>query len=284
VSHAALHVNGKPVRKVLFHEVTRNVVSDTQFEYDIERRLIARTSAARGRREYQYDADSRLLAVRSAGEGTQAFTYDAAGNRAASTLGGALIEPGNRLVQQGPDRFAYDERGDVVAALLDGDQWHYTYDLRNQMREARGPRGVVSFAYDALGRRISKRTVERHVQYIWCGEQLAREIITSSVGTSVRDYAYLPGSHVPIALRVDGKSYYFHGDQQGTPELLTDSTGRVVWSASYEAFGAAQVDLAQVDNPLRYAGQYFDEETGLHYIQGDGRFAGEDQTRRHRLR
>lgn len=265
VSHAALHVNGKPTRKVLFHEANRNVVTDTQFEYDIERRLIAKTNAARGRHEYQYDAESRLLAVRGAVAGTQVFSYDAAGSRAASTLGGALIERGNRLVQQAADRFAYDERGNVVSALLGGEPWHYTYDLRNQMREARGPRGVVSFAYDALGRRISKSTVERHVQYIWCGEQLAREIITGSAGTSVRDYAYLPGSHVPIALRVDGKSYYFHGDQQGTPELLTDSTGQVVWSASYEAFGAAQVDVAQVDNPLRHAGQYFDEETGLHY-------------------
>ncbi|HID99060.1 MAG TPA: RHS repeat-associated core domain-containing protein [Thiotrichaceae bacterium] len=44
-----------------------------------------------------------------------------------------------------------------------------------------------------------------------------------------------------------------------------DSQGNVVWAAVYEAFGKARVDVALVENNLRFAGQYFDAETGLHY-------------------
>jgi RHS repeat-associated protein len=40
----------------------------------------------------------------------------------------------------------------------------------------------------------------------------------------------------------------------------------VVWSAEYSAFGEATVDPAStVEINLRFPGQYFDEETGLHY-------------------
>ena len=39
-----------------------------------------------------------------------------------------------------------------------------------------------------------------------------------------------------------------------------------VWSATYDAFGRATVDAAStVTNNLRFPGQYYDAETGLHY-------------------
>ncbi|MGF0242267.1 RHS repeat-associated core domain-containing protein, partial [Rhodococcus sp. IEGM1300] len=55
----------------------------------------------------------------------------------------------------------------------------------------------------------------------------------------------------------------------GTPQELTDYSGEIVWSAQYNAYGkitrlkhGGDEQLAQ---PLRFQGQYFDEETGLHY-------------------
>ncbi len=39
-----------------------------------------------------------------------------------------------------------------------------------------------------------------------------------------------------------------------------------MWSAKYEAFGKAEVDPAPtIQNNLRFPGQYYDSETGLHY-------------------
>jgi RHS repeat-associated protein len=39
----------------------------------------------------------------------------------------------------------------------------------------------------------------------------------------------------------------------------------LVWAARYEAFGAAQVESQGIEQPLRFPGQYYDAETGLHY-------------------
>jgi RHS repeat-associated protein len=60
--------------------------------------------------------------------------------------------------------------------------------------------------------------------------------------------------------------FHYHLDHLGTPREMTDARGRIVWSARYRAWGALAVaDVDEVDNPLRFQGQYHDAETGLHY-------------------
>jgi RHS repeat-associated protein len=46
---------------------------------------------------------------------------------------------------------------------------------------------------------------------------------------------------------------------------MTDTGGNAVWKALYEPFGKATVTLQTITNNVRLAGQYFDQETGLHY-------------------
>ncbi len=51
--------------------------------------------------------------------------------------------------------------------------------------------------------------------------------------------------------------------------MLTDETGAIAWRASYDPFGLATVTLATgspiPEMDIRFPGQYFDQETGLHY-------------------
>ena len=64
---------------------------------------------------------------------------------------------------------------------------------------------------------------------------------------------------------------YYQCDHLGTPQELTDHEGRVAWSASYKAWGQARQVISEAGrkagfrNPIRFQGQYLDEETGLHY-------------------
>jgi RHS repeat-associated protein len=57
----------------------------------------------------------------------------------------------------------------------------------------------------------------------------------------------------------------FQNDPVGLPHDLYDSQGELVWSAQYGPFGDANKILEVQDNPLRFQGQYYDAETGLHY-------------------
>ncbi|WP_196251742.1 RHS repeat-associated core domain-containing protein, partial [Burkholderia glumae] len=82
-----------------------------------------------------------------------------------------------------------------------------------------------------------------------------------------------PLQRVPAAAAAAHLVFY-HCDQIGTPLMMTDEAGELVWEASYRAWGEAQEVIERasaaagidvVRNPLRFQGQHVDDETGLHY-------------------
>jgi len=58
---------------------------------------------------------------------------------------------------------------------------------------------------------------------------------------------------------------HYHCDHLGTPRELTDAQGNVVWSARYKAWGRLLHTEGEIEQPLRFQGQYEDQETGLFY-------------------
>jgi RHS repeat-associated protein len=61
------------------------------------------------------------------------------------------------------------------------------------------------------------------------------------------------------------KLYFFINDHVGTPMVVTNETGTVVWKADYQPFGRVDITAGDIENNLRFAGQYYDAETGWHY-------------------
>ncbi|MBI5641167.1 MAG: RHS domain-containing protein [Nitrospirae bacterium] len=59
--------------------------------------------------------------------------------------------------------------------------------------------------------------------------------------------------------------YYYHTDHLGTPIMMTDGKGEKVWEGEFLPFGEAYSITGPATNNLRFPGQYYDEETGLHY-------------------
>jgi RHS repeat-associated protein len=59
--------------------------------------------------------------------------------------------------------------------------------------------------------------------------------------------------------------YYVHHDHLGTPLAMTDAQASVVWRASHDPYGMASLIVDAVELNVRFPGQYFDQETGLHY-------------------
>jgi len=70
---------------------------------------------------------------------------------------------------------------------------------------------------------------------------------------------------MPSAANGPKQVYYYHNDHLGTPQLLTDQQQSVVWQGRYTPFGEVTETISLVEQPLRFPGQYFDEETGLHH-------------------
>jgi RHS repeat-associated protein len=59
--------------------------------------------------------------------------------------------------------------------------------------------------------------------------------------------------------------HFYHADHLGTPVAITDTSGSLVWRAEHRPFGGIHsLPVSAVTNNLRFPGQYFDSETGLH--------------------
>ena len=58
---------------------------------------------------------------------------------------------------------------------------------------------------------------------------------------------------------------HYQCDHLGTPRELTDAQGNVVWSGRYKAWGHVLHAEGEIEQPLRFQGQYEDQETGLFY-------------------
>ena len=85
-----------------------------------------------------------------------------------------------------------------------------------------------------------------------------------------------------IASQVHAKTYYFHNDQLGSPQAVTDNNRQIVWNGEQDPFGETSKNTGNVEQNLRFPGQYFDVETGLHqnirreYDPSIGRFTQGD--------
>jgi RHS repeat-associated protein len=64
-----------------------------------------------------------------------------------------------------------------------------------------------------------------------------------------------------------GAILYYQHDQYGSTRLLTNSTGAVAASYTFNANGAMTAHTGTADTPLRWNGQYQDSDTALYYLR-----------------
>ncbi|WP_207780483.1 RHS repeat-associated core domain-containing protein, partial [Pokkaliibacter plantistimulans] len=144
----------------------------------------------------------------------------------------------------------------------------FHYDTQHRLSQVTLPNlSTVRYRYDAFGRRISKDIGGYLTTFIWQANRLIAETDDFS---HYRSYLYEPGTYRPLA-QLEGEGnlaqvYYYHLDHLGTPQEMTAANGERVWSVQYKAYGHVKRTLIEkVDTNLRFQGQYYDGETGLHY-------------------
>jgi len=243
---------------------------DRQYRYDHFGNLSQLNDSGTETR-YVYDLLNRLQRSETQASDyyeEEHFAFDPAGNllsQSASNSAPASQSQGNRLAFQGDRKFLYDKRGNLIRERRGKGgklETYFEYNLQNQLVAAHKNGQSTHYRYDPLGRRISKQDTFGTSRYLWAGDQLIQETRNSLKKT----YLYEPGSFKPLALAQDGKIYHYHLDHLGTPRELSDAEGNIVWRGRYKTYGKlAFKDVDDVENNLRFQGQYYDEETGLHY-------------------
>jgi RHS repeat-associated protein len=250
-----------------------------RYEYDPAGELTRTLDKLRGEIKYEYEANGQLHS-RDTGRlvDSEEFRYDAAANRLNFNTSQFDQVKDNRIKQWRDQEYTYDAWGNLIEKRSGFSKLHtFTYDCENRLVRAETivnsqTHSVGTYRYDSLGRRVGKTSeIEgqtEHKHFLWQGLRMLRE--QTPWQSSL--YIYEPGSYAPLA-RVDQNEgeaerrlYYFHTDQIGTPLEMTDVDGQIVWQATYKAWGEIEtLAVNEVEQNLRFQGQYFDDETGLHY-------------------
>ncbi|MEW6601012.1 MAG: RHS repeat-associated core domain-containing protein, partial [Nitrospirota bacterium] len=161
----------------------------------------------------------------------------------------------------------YDNNGNTISELDGGVPAllrTYVYNQNQRLARVTDTDTILGeYVYNGDGHRVKKYTNNgawcKIYQYDKNGLLIAE---SSSSGTIKAEYIYINGR--PLA-KIEGDNiYYYHNDHLGTPMLMTDSTGQVVWQGEFLPFGEAMSVSGSVTNNLRFPGQYYDEETGMH--------------------
>jgi len=261
------YVNSKGLAEAISVAFGSTALHDLRYAYDAEDRVDMLSDLHFGARRYEYDAEGEVTRVEASNPSrSEQFRYDGAGNLVYQSGAHMQVNALNQLTALGDSGFDYDVRGNLIRIRRSEGVWKFTYNARNLMTSAQSPSGAVTtYGYDSFGRRISKTSAGVTTRYIWAGEQMISETTQFGSRQIRQDYAYYPGTYTPLLTRIGGLVYSYHVDHLGTPRALTGPNGLVAWLADYATFGSAALTDAQVRNPMRAPGQYFDEETGLHY-------------------
>jgi RHS repeat-associated protein len=242
-----------------------------RYEYSQAGNLTSIDDVQRGVTQYHYDPLDRLTSVRGARE--ESFSHDPAGNL---LLDRRTHVVGNKLLLQGDKHYQYDEFGNLIRESRGREQklvTEYRYDTQHRLIHVTKPDGSEAhYQYDAFGRRIEKQVTDKlghteKIELLWQGDKLLAESSDSHYQT----YLYEYGSFRPLALITgegveNAQAYFYHLDQVGTPLEITGHDGAIAWSVDYHAYGnVARARVQEITSPLRFQGQYYDAETGLHY-------------------
>ena len=93
------------------------------------------------------------------------------------------------------------------------------------------------------------------------------------------------GIDEPLVMYRGGLSYYYNADGLGSITSLTDASGQIAATYTYDSFGKLTASTGTVTNPFRYTGRELDSSTGLYYYRARyydaavGRFVSNDPIR-----
>jgi len=206
---------------------------------------------------YGYDTAGNMTQI-ALSPYTTTLTFDAAEQISSKTK-----MNGNTLVQR--LTYTFDPNGNRTQQVDQNNvATNFGYNQANQLIRY----GTTStYAYNGVGLRTSKTVSGVLESYVW---NLAQSTSAPLVDGATD---YVTGFRGQPLEQISGSTvYYYHQDQLGSTIDITNSRGSIVNTYTYDSYGGISSGLTTscspcgIVNPLQFAGQYVDSESGFEYL------------------
>lgn len=295
------------------------IINDTTLAWDrdgnkiqrVEKILVpARTNSLALRYDPQSRLTNAMLVAGSTLVRNTGYDFDRIGNRTKVT-GAACSGPYemsalapspqdfqmNQYSATPCDSRVYDENGNLIGLTSTASSDGYSFDYANRLVAiTRTGALLVTFTYDALGRRTSQTTHPSSLPpvttlFVYDGNNLIEERIGTNV---IASYVHLDGSRSsddgviksfsweqvrgPFSMRRGGADYFLHADDLGSIVAVTDTNAVCVERYLYDDYGAVTfltgaglsnaVTASVIGNPYLFHGMQLEPASQL-YITDD---------------
>jgi len=252
-------------------------LKSTQYSYDSRGNRNKIVNQNNQVTDYTFDSLNQLLSETVPTlQLTYSYEYDGVGNRTKKTvkqMDGTLVEEmsyvynqGNQLIQVDDQVYMYDDNGQLVN---DGER-SFEWDIEGHLikvSKVSDSSLIAEYRYDEKGRRIQKKVNNIVTQFTYDGDSIRLLYETNENNTLTRYYTY-SSSGMLLSMTEGTNVYYYHLNEHGDVEHITDQNSMVVASYQYDAYGNHLSESGPLSNinPIRYAGYYYDEETQMYYL------------------
>lgn len=228
------------------------VLSQYIYNHDLNGNITSVTDST-GTTSYVYDELNRLIEVHRPNGTTDYYTYDVRGNRSSLT--------GKDVLSAQPINYTYSLWNELTSVTKNGITVNFEYNpetegLRNKKSSSAG---TTRYTYNPAGKVIAEANASNQVtaKYVWGPDRLLAKVDSNN-----------------------NKHYYLYNGH-GDVVQVVDASGNVIVSYEYDEWGN-HTTQGNFNNPFRYAGEMYDEETGLYYLRARyydptvGRFINKD--------
>jgi RHS repeat-associated protein len=197
--------------------------------------------------------------------GTTSYRYDAA----------------DRLLSAGTTSYAYDNNGNQIAKTMGSTTINYTFDVLNRLTAVTGGGLNSSYEYDGDGNRVRQTAPAGTYQYV---NDIAGPLpVVLNENGPDGNIDYLRGLAL-ISETSSAFQYYYEPDGLGSTASITDGTGALKATYSYDPWGKllTAIDPLGTKNKYKFIGEALDPGTNVYYLRaryydpGIGRFSAQD--------
>ena len=247
------------IQRVPHKGSTEKILKDI-FQYDERNQLIRENSQSQDKTiVYEYNQGGNLKSVKEYAytEGTLPETpvHEETGTYSTTWKDQLLNWDGTAMTY------------DAVGNMLTRGDTVYTWTMGRKLASVDNGRKAQYF-YDHTGARVKKVVDGVTTKYHMAGDLLASETCNGKTTW----YIYDSGANL-VATVIDGKYYYYVRNIQNDIVALVDESGKTVVNYAYDSWGkllsitGSLKDTVGIQNPFRYRGYYYDNETGMYYLK-----------------
>ena len=156
---------------------------------------------------------------------------------------------------------------DAIGNMLTRGGTTYTWTQGRRLSGVENGKSI-KYLYDHTGARVKKTVDNTVTEYQWAGDLLLSE----KTDGRIIWYCYDSQANL-ISVTIRGITYFYVRNVQGDIIALVDADGKVVVKYTYDSWGKVVAvtgelaDTVGAQNPFRYKGYYYDNETGMYYLK-----------------